>query len=361
MTAIGRERLSDSLLETAGSWHDRLQREKVPAETRREFEAWLGASPAHIEAYTKVEHAWRALKERAEAPAILALRHEAALRLTRRVSARLIPRAAVAILAVLVVGAGLFAWLTPNAVPQALVSWVRGVLPDENRYATATGERLTATLHDGSQVTLDTESELEVAFSKAARLVYLKRGQVCFEVAKDKNRPFVVQAGNRRLIAVGTAFDVRLNGAQIRVTMVEGTVRVERGDTRGESTPPPQGKPRASGPAASSDIQTITAGEQLWEDREDRDHVATADAERATSWRRGQLIFDNVPLGEAVAEINRYSDTKIRLRDSGLADVRISGSFATGRTHVFVEAVTSYFPIDVAESNEHVVVLKARQ
>src|SRR6202035_2168216 len=99
-------------------------------------------------------------------------------------------------------------------------------------YETATGERLAFTLNDGSQVTLDTQSELKVSFSSAERSVRLTRGQAFFEVAKDAKRPFVVEVNNRRFVAVGTAFDVRVDGDQVRVTMVEGTVRVE-GERRG--------------------------------------------------------------------------------------------------------------------------------
>lgn len=376
MTLKSHEWLPQSLLETAAFWHDRMQREKATDEARRELGVWLAASPAHAEAYATVERTWSALREHAEAPPILALRHETALRLSRRASSSVSAvRAVAAVFVLTAIGVGVLAWLTPGALPQAITVWVRNWLPGESHYATTTGERLTATLRDGSQVTLDTESELEIAFTKAERLVHLKRGQAFFEVAKDKTRPFVVQVNDRRLVAVGTAFDVRLDGGQIRVTMVEGTVRVERADG-GRDSIAEHAAPGAPGPVAAGasggttfepstpapkNTEVISAGEQLWVDQESRDHVGTADPERATSWRRGQLIFDAVRLGDAVAEINRYSETKIRLADAALADVRISGSFATGRTSGFVEAVTSYFPIDVAESSDRSVVLKARQ
>jgi transmembrane sensor len=377
--------LTQPLLESAAAWHDRLQRAKAADETRREFEGWLAASTLHRDAYEAVVRTWGAVKERAEAPSILALRHETALRLTRRTLGRFSigPLRALAATFVLVVFAvGGLAWLGPEALPRTVTAWVRDLLPGNTSYATATGERLTATLRDGSQVTLDTDSELEVGFTNAQRLVRLKHGQAFFEVAKNESRPFVVQVNDRRLVAVGTAFDVRVDDRQLRVTMVEGTVRVEHANAGSETTVAPthlgQSKvvgvhvsgpsPTASGgitaashTAALDNVEVLSAGEQLWVDEERRDHVGTADPERATSWRRGQLVFDAVRLGDAVSEINRYSQIKIRLADPALADVRISGSFATGRTQGFVEAVTSYFPIEVAESSDRAVVLEARR
>jgi transmembrane sensor len=110
----------------------------------------------------------------------------------------------------------------------------------------------------------------------------------------------------------------------------------------------------------ASIVTTITAGEQLVVDSRDHDHVRRADPDRVTSWQRGELIFDNTPLVEAIAELNRYSDTKIMLATPALANLRISGVFATGRPRVFVQALSSYFPVAVASSGDQAIVLKAR-
>jgi transmembrane sensor len=243
-------------------------------------------------------------------------------------------------------------------------------LGSEGHYETATGERLAFTLNDGSQVTLDTQSELKVSFSPAERSVRLMRGQAFFEVAKDPQRPFIVEARNRRFVAVGTAFDVRVDGDQVRVIMVEGTVRVEgrapevaATNAPGAPTQPPTSG--IAGRAANRDVlrsespavTTITAGEQFITDAEREDHVRAADPERSMSWRRGQLVFDNTRLADAVAEVNRYSEAKIELADPDLGNLRLSGAFATGRPTVFVEAVTTYFPVRVTRSDDRAIVL----
>lgn len=369
----------EPLREVAAAWHDRVHREKVPVETRAALVLWLAESPEHRAAYEEIERTWADLRSAAHAPQILALRHEAALRLTRRTSRRIRPLTWVAAAVILVVLgtslATLGTRLTSDRSPVAILLDVLRTHGD-SRYATATGERLTVILEDGSQLTLNTQTELKVAFTHAERTVRLIHGQALFEVAKDPTRPFIVTAFNRRFVAVGTAFDVRLDGAQINVTMVEGTVRVEHTAMLDvtENTPPnamPSAAARARSGTAHTELDTpahappavttITAGEQLTVDSESQDRVRPSDPERVTSWRRGQVIFENTRLADAIAEINRYSDTKIELTDPALADLRLSGGFATGRPAVFVEAITTYFRVQIGRADEHTIVLSARQ
>jgi transmembrane sensor len=359
--------------DAAAMWHERLHRDKVSEETRRDFDAWLAASPAHRHAYQSVEGAWASLRHASEAPSILALRHETALRLTRKTSGHTRPlRWAVAAAILIGLGVGTLAvYPTDRPLMSDILATIRNA--DHLHYQTATGERLAVSLPDGSQVTLDTQSELKLNFSPAQRRVQLTRGQAFFEVAKDPKRPFVVATRNRQFLAVGTAFDVRLDGDQVRITMVEGTVRVESTDDQMQllqlndshnGKAGRAGSPNRQDRIASSGappIATITAGEQLISDAGREDHVLAADPDRDTSWRRGQVIFENTRLADAVAEINRYSETKIELGDASLADLRLSGAFATGRTGVFIEAVTSYFPVKIGEGDDKRVVLESRK
>jgi transmembrane sensor len=350
-----------TLRETAALWHERLHRNEVSERTQAEFERWLAESPSHCGAYDDIDRVWLGLKNSAADPRILALRHETALRLTRHTSRHV--RALV--------------WRVAAVILLALAATVMlGVGPDmfrkhsETRYATATGERLSVTLNDGSQLTLNTQTDLAVAFTRAERTVHLARGQAFFEVAKDASRPFVVEARQRRLVAVGTAFDVRLDGQKIDVTMVEGTVRVEKTDTprppRGDGAPARRTTGATTPPArdrpvhARTSAATIVAGEQLTVEPESLDRVRAADLARATSWRHGQVIFENTRLADAIAEINRYSDRKIELADATLADLRLSGGFATSRPALFVEAVTSYFPVEIKHADASSVVLDVR-
>jgi transmembrane sensor len=353
---------SASVLEQAAQWYERLHRDRISDAARTEFQAWLAESADHREAYARTERAAARLERVAELPAVLALRHEAALRLTCRPRRRPYRAAAAlaAVVAMVAIGLGAASLLGLRPT-QHFIAWIGSLGSGPHRYATGTGERLAATLRDGSQVTLDTQSELEVAFTPAERIVRLVRGQAYFEVAKDKQHPFVVEVDRRRLVAVGTAFDVRMDAHLVQVTMVEGTVRVEpllpalaAGDASGAKM--------ASRAGSLPQPRTlISAGDQLLISDGAGDHIRPGDTYRATSWRRGQLLFDGLRLGDAIAEVNRYSDTRIILQDPQLAEIRVSGSFAAGRPEVFVEALTHYFPIAVVSQTADSVVLKARQ
>jgi transmembrane sensor len=356
--------VNQNVRELAASWYDRMHCERVPEETRKDFDAWLAQSPHHRAAYEQIEQTWSSLHSVAHDPEILALRHETALRLTRHATLRVRPISlALAATVLLTLGVGLLVVVRPNSGLSsltAMLGWLRG--HEQSQYVTATGERLVVNLEDGSQVTLNTQTSLSVDFTPTERWVRLNGGQALFEVAKDRTRPFIVEVHNRRLVAVGTSFDVRLDGAQVRVTMLEGTVRVD--DVRGLH---PRERQKAAGPAgapkeaSSTAVETITAGEQLIASDRSPDSIRPADGERTTSWRHGQIIFDDTRLADAVAELNRYSQVKLQLDDPALADLRLSGAFATGNPRLFLEALTTYFPIQAAQSDEHRVLLKRRQ
>src|SRR5690606_15969424 len=95
-------------------------------------------------------------------------------------------------------------------------------------FRTAVGERSSITLSDGASVVLNTNSRIEVRYTPERRNVRLLAGQAWFQVAKHPERPFVVEAGDRRVTALGTAFDVRMDSRDsVQVTLAEGKVSVE--------------------------------------------------------------------------------------------------------------------------------------
>jgi len=348
----------NDLMERAAQWLDETS-QQPSADKQAALARWLDESAAHREAYERVKQTWELARQSAHDSQMLALRHETALRITRRSARNTAHRGwLAAAVACLIIGAAVFVGLSPQLSSRTNALLASAGITRDGSYVTGVGERLAINLKDGSQVTLNTDSAIDVAFSAAERGVRLLRGQALFEVAKDHTRPFVVTANNRRLVAIGTAFDVRLDGTRIQVTMVEGTVRVERAiGARG--TPDSNGTaPDIANP--SSQIATITAGEQLTIDEQQLNRIRGSDPERTTSWQRGQLLFDNTRLGDAIAEMNRYSERQLELRDTALADLRISGAFSTSRPAVFVEAITMYFPIDVDYADEQKLTLIGR-
>lgn len=105
----------------------------------------------------------------------------------------------------------------------------------------------------------------------------------------------------------------------------------------------------------------MTRGELLIAAAALPDRVSVSDPEGSTSWLHGQIVFDNTRLADAVAELNRYSNTKIELADPKIAQLHLSGAFATGHPALFIEAVTSYFPVQVVHADDQLVVLSAKR
>jgi len=363
----------DAIREAAARWHDRLRSERVSAGDHAAFECWCEQSPAHRDAYDAVERAWTQARAQAAHPQILALRQEAALRLTRRTARRpfTLPRAMAAVLALVAVGAvGLSAWRhydadapvrSVAAAPARLLDDLRGI----DHYRTTVGERLNVVLDDGSLVTLNTRTELRVAYTAGERKIELRHGQALFEVAKDAARPFVVEAQGRRFVAVGTAFDVRVDKARVQLTMLEGRVKVEPTEPAQRSVEDHSASPTAgtsASPQAPQREVILVAGQQLVAAPAlALDDIRPADPQRVSSWRTGQVVFEDSTLADAVAELNRYTRVPIRLSDPSLGELRISGAFMTGRNDTFVEAVTGYFPIQARRSPDAIHLVRSPQ
>jgi len=335
--------------EEAADWLLLEERAPLTPDDAARLEAWL-AVLENREAYEAVAGVYRLADEHAAAHGIMDLRRAA---LADRPQARpLALTAASAAALVLAVGVG---WsslpATPSKAPSpiARISELVGARtnPASAVYRTRVGERLTFTLPDGSVATLNTNSVLKVAYADTERGVRLVQGQALFEVAKHKQRPFRVYAGDRRITAMGTVFDVRLDGDKVKVALVEGVVRV---------TP---AKP--TGPAAAPAQQVdLAPGEVLEADRAAPMLVTTADARRAISWKSGIVEFSGESLGVAVGEMNRYSHQPIQIADPAIAGYRVSGVFRTGEPELFARMMSQVLPITVEEGRGGALTLKTR-
>jgi transmembrane sensor len=335
------------LYSVAAEWHDRMAESSVTAADEARFAQWLSADPRHASAYRAMERMWSGMGEIGTEARILEFRREAlgAVR-ERPVWTRRVAAAAAAL--VLMVGAAILAnsWLNEPGVPRGKL--IAGQKLDAGVFTTAVGERSTLTLSDGSSVVLDTQSRIDVAYSPDQRLVRLVSGQAWFQVAKNPQRPFVVDAGDRRITALGTAFDVRLLGSEksVQVTLVEGRVTVE-------AIQSPWARLLRSPPAPS----VLTPGDSLV--IADAQPVITrrADVAKIGSWRQGQIVFSDETLASAIEEVNRYSHVQIVLADPSLAGLRVSGVFNAGHSQSFIETVTGHYPIVASHEGDGRVVL----
>lgn len=310
--------------EAAAHWHGLIEDGDPDARTRERFEAWLSSNPLNRSAYESVERSWTLAANAAVDERIMAMRREALLA-PRKARVR---------------------WGRPAAVAASILGFalvigvlLRSGLPGDRHkageFVTQVGQRSSITLADGSAVVLNTESRIQVAFDKHARRVQLLAGQAWFEVAKNQPRPFVVEAADQRVTAHGTAFDVRLEDHdKVQVTLIEGRVSVEA-------------LKHGARPNVPGEREDLVPGDQLVVSPMRGLTKHKVDVAKTTSWRDGEIIFDDDTLANAVAEVNRYSAKKIVLADERLASLRMSGVFIAGHSDSFVETVTGNFPIKV--------------
>jgi transmembrane sensor len=322
--------------EAAARWAVRLDGDNVPDEDRRAFEAWRNHSTENAAAYERVTASLRVFDDAQEDQHLDALRR-AALRYQPERSffnAKSIA-AGIALIAV-----GLAALIALHGGPKFFEQAPVASLYEKGAadYVTRRGEKLDVTLPDGSAVTLNTDTDLDVVFDGRHRTVEILRGQAFFNVAKDPLRPFVVVAGGKQIVAVGTAFDVRFDQQRVEVLLVEGRVVVENVTQAGSTLPVAE--------TSKASIQ-LNAGEALVATDEEVVRAPAQDAERLLKWRDGLIEFDDTTLAEAVAEFNRYSSQTISIEDPTLAKLPISGVFRTNSQRKFLEAVTSVHPVAI--------------
>ncbi|WP_176593350.1 FecR family protein [Sphingobium sp. EM0848] len=292
----------------AAVWLARLRSEERTVAEEEAFRVWLAADTAHAAAFEDLSAAWDSAGAYTP-PAEPAPLHKP---LTRRVA--------------IGTGAGLVA---------AAASYIAYVgMAGSTRYVTQTGERRQLTLEDRSQVTLDSDSSLEVAFSGSVRRLTLERGRAYFDVAHDRARPFVATAGGHEVIALGTAFEIDHASSALSVILVEGKVAVRSG----------------------LDEAFMRAGDRLVYEgsaapRRDRPDVA-----RLVAWQRGQLIFDNDRLSDAMAQMGRYSSRPMVIADPALGNRRVSGAFSISEPAAFARSVGVLLDAPVAVTSAQIVI-----
>ena len=206
--------------------------------------------------------------------------------------------------------------------------FVLGALPRHSRersYETGIGETRVVPLEDGSLVTLNTQSKVTVAYSAQRRDINLVAGEALFDVAKDKERPFVVLAGGMQVRAVGTSFTVRLvPNEPVEVLVREGVVEVKRPDV---PTAPPV-RVAAGSQALAPDNAPIVAAA-----------LTKSEVDKALAWRIGRIVFEGETLRKAAADFARYSDTRIVIDDPAVSNMTITGLFVSNDPVGFAKAV----------------------
>jgi len=230
----------------------------------------------------------------------------------------------------------------------------------DNIYITSLGEHSFHTLEDGSILWLNTNTKVEVNYSKSKRRIDLLQGEAHFEVKPDHERPFEVYAGERMVRAIGTAFSVYRLDDKIEVMVTEGKVDLSIVENTLLITPeddlPTENLPTIENKTKSKTITVLTslvAGQSATVMATTSDPVAAiteiehSEQIRKLSWLKGKLVFAGESLEEVIREVSRHTPIHIEVSDPNLRSLRIGGNFKAGETDALFDVLESGFGIKI--------------
>lgn len=305
---------SDDIAGTAAAWVVRMDRAALSEAEQLELDAWLEADSRHRGAFIRAQAMWVDL----DRVAALGAGRAPVAPAVERPRFRYAASVAAAAVAVALLG---------SAVSERYLA---------GRETTQVGEVRRLTLDDGSALALNTDSVLQVKYAADERRIVLRAGEASFQVRHDEHRPFLVQAGDVAVRAVGTAFTVRRRGSSVDVVVSEGVVEVTRG---GRSQ-----RIAAQRVSRNQELVVPPTQQPLTVAALNQDEVS-----RRLSWQEGRLIFQGERLADAVAEVNRYSPTPVVVDDVQLGARAFVGVFRIGDSRSFAQAAAAAFDAQVQE------------
>ncbi len=202
---------------------------------------------------------------------------------------------------------------------------------------TERGAISTFDLSDGTTLILGAASEVNVNLTEAERRVYLMKGDAYFDVVSDASRPFLVNAGRLQVLVTGTTFDVRRSGAVTEIAVVEGTVAVSEG---------PGNASTSEGLSDNQNTEILSAGFRIeFSDARGFGGIKETRADRIGAWRRDRLVFEDAPISEIVADLNRYLAEPLLVADEDVGAMTFSATVGTADLESFVSTLTEVFPV----------------
>lgn len=303
--------LDPKVLEEAAEWLMRLSERDLSDSERAEWECWRASSPERGRAWSRAQVLQGKLGGLPRSLAMSALDRPSSPE----------RRTALGKLALLlaVVPAGWGSWKLAQSQ-----QWSAD-------YRTAVGERRELTLADGSHITLNTDTAIDVLFDTQQRLIQVREGEILVQTAPDASpqaRPFLVSTREGRMQALGTRFTVRQLPSTTHLAVLEGAVRIELADAR-------QAAPLVVNAGQRTDFSAQAFGPLSPADR------------NVGAWTLGMLMADKMRLADFVAELTRYRRGFVRC-DPAIAELRVSGAFPISDTQRTLNMLAQTYPILVS-------------
>lgn len=302
----------------ANAWWVRLDSDTVSAQERDQFAHWLAADPQHQQAFDAVCGLWDELDT-----------------IKRRIVKTEITEPKTLWFHRL--------WALPTLAMCCLVLWLFSPLSIllSADFHTGYGEIRDIRLSDGSVVHLNSNSALAVHIDGNQRQLTLLQGEAGFEVSPDPTRPFQVHADHGTVTALGTAFNIRLHNKLAEVSVTQHSVAVDVEQADGQML-----------------HAVVSEGQQLVYDQQaGLGRLKVIDSQTVTAWQRGKLVFENQPLGEVIAELNRYHRGYLLISDDSIAERRVNGVFRTDQPLVVLGVLENSLQLHSTRINDYLILL----
>lgn len=332
------------LSEQAAHWWVVLNGEDCTQSDCREFATWVSQGPDRVEAYLQTVTAMSTLRSSRvqwpTTPVETLVREARAVRKVETLPTRGVLAEKPRLLGRLMPwAAGIAAMLLLAMSPFLLTE-------PTQRFRTDVGEQLSVRLGDGSLMTLNTDSNVEVSFDPKHRAVRLISGEALFQVAHEPARPFDVTAGRANIRAVGTEFNVNRRHANTTVTVLEGRVIVSAREIGGGNA-----ATSATVPGGTTSAALEARDRLVMEDSGPVSIGRIGDIEAVKAWTARRLVFENHPLGEIAEEFNRFNRKKIRIADETLRQQEVTGMFKADDPQSFLAFVADIPGVTVHEAD----------
>ncbi|HEQ1859207.1 TPA: FecR domain-containing protein [Providencia alcalifaciens] len=301
--------------EDAALWFTRVHSQQLSDQQSQEFKIWLRASKAHANAYEAIAGIWQDI-EYVPRPA-------PAKKTASKLGFSSFWKPLSHLVAACFIAAVLF--LPYSQLPSMLLN---------NMTLVSTDSTKEVTLSDGSQLFLNRDTRIRVAYETPIRQLYLDQGSAYFKVKSNPYRPFVINVDQRRIQVVGTEFEVNKKGEQVAVNVSQGIVSFQS-----LNSPKPVLLLAGQG-ALSPSINGKIA-------------LNSVTPQEVARWRFGELSFVDKPLGEVLSELKTYSDFQVELSPTNLANRKISGRINLQQPDAFFQALPSLLPVQVVYQDKN--------
>lgn len=306
---------ADRLAEQAAHWIVQLTDgdESERARARTDFAAWKNADPRHAAAAASMEGLLGNI-EQVRAQSGRSARHALGAAFNRHLKRNKTKQLGTAVALMLAVI--LPAWLGLRAYPQAY--WLADL-------HTGTGQWETHTLTDGTRVTLNSASAIDLHYNAQNRIIELVQGEVLVDVAKDAARPFIVKTRHGDIRALGTRFSVRDGDTGTELNMLESRVSVRS--------------------AATGEAATVDANQRIRISTAGIGAIESIDGNSIdNAWKHHQLIINHRPLAEVLDELARYRPGHIQFDAAELNGITVSVVLPLDDTQRALQLLNISFP-----------------